>query len=205
MTVSPAAVELQEPLLIGRGTHRLCYRHPRDNSRCIKVLSRRPPRRDQLRAVQRELDMYRRLQQRQIDWSMLARYHGPVETTRGEGQVYELIRDVDGQVARTLEDWLRDTPEALDKAALLTALRQLRRYLMHYRVITTTLHAHNMVWQRREDAPPRLVVIDDIGNADFIPVRQILPFMAHNKIRRKWQRFERRLRDEFSVDVKIRG
>lgn len=85
MTVSPAAVELQEPLLIGRGTHRLCYQHPRDNSRCIKVLSRRPPRRDQLRAVQRELDMYRRLQQRQIDWSMLARYHGPVETTRGEG------------------------------------------------------------------------------------------------------------------------
>lgn len=100
-----------------------------------------------------------------------------------------MIRDVDGQVARTLEDWLRDTPEALDKAALLTALRQLRRYLMHYRVITTTLHARNMVWQRREDAPPRLVVIDDIGNADFIPVRQILPFMAHNKIRRKWQRF----------------
>lgn len=48
-------------------------------------------------------------------------------------------------------------------------------------------------------------MIDDIGNADFIPVRQILPFMAHNKIRRKWQRFERRLRDEFSVDVKIRG
>jgi hypothetical protein len=62
-----------------------------------------------------------------------------------------------------------------------------------------------MVWQRREDAPPRLVVIDEIGNADFIPVRQILPFMAHNKIRRKWQRFERRLRDEFGVDVKIRG
>jgi len=34
------------------------------------------------------------------------------------------------------------------------------------------------------------VVIDNIGNSDFIPVCNYVDFMAVRKIRRKWQQFE---------------
>ena len=88
-------LQLDDPLLIGRGLHRECYQHPEYGNLCVKVVVAGNS--DENR---RESRYYRQLEARGISWDMLARFHGLVDTSRGEGAVFDLVRDFDGEVSR---------------------------------------------------------------------------------------------------------
>ena len=95
-------IELQENQLVGKGLHREVYVHPDDSSLCVKVVVLRGE-----EETRREQAYYKLLQRRNIVWDMLPQFYGVVETNKGEGAVFELIRDVDGSVSKTLEYYLQ--------------------------------------------------------------------------------------------------
>ena len=90
-------LKLESSALLGRGLRRECYFHPEDENKCIKVVVAG----DHKETV-REQSYYRLLERRNIAWRMLARFYGNVETNLGEGAVFELIRDYNGEVSKTL-------------------------------------------------------------------------------------------------------
>jgi hypothetical protein len=74
---------------IGEGQERICYRHPEDPDKIIKLQKGSSD-----KQTRRELELYRRLARRKnTDYSQLPRYYGKVKTNLGEGFVTDLIRD----------------------------------------------------------------------------------------------------------------
>jgi len=185
---------LESSSLIGRGLRRECYFHPVDENKCVKIVVGG----DHKETV-REQSYYRLLEKRAISWRMLARFHGNIETNRGKGAVFELIRDYNGTVSKTLEQYLSVINEKnLNYRELSRALPLLKQYLLKWKIVTMSLKPQNIVYKKINESKGVLVVIDNIGNSDFIPICNYVDRMAIRKIRRKWQRFENSLATDYT-------
>jgi hypothetical protein len=177
---------LKSSALIGRGLRRECYFHPDDENKCIKVVVS-----GDHKETRREQSYYRLLEKRNISWRMLARFYGNVDTNLGEGAVFHLIREYNGKISKTLGHYLSATNEDdRNDQYLERALPALKQYLLEWKIVTMALKPQNIVYQKTHESKGLLVVIDNIGNSDFIPICNYVDWMAIRKIRRKWQRFE---------------
>ena len=122
---------------------------------------------------------------------MLPKFYGYIETNRGKGAVFELIRDHQGEISKTLEQYFStDNGTRLNYQDLSQALLSLRKYLLQWKIVTMSLKPYNIVYKKINESEGILVVIDNIGNSDFIPICNFVDWMAIRKINRKWQRFE---------------
>lgn len=176
--------------LIGKGSSRRCYQHPEDMGKCVKV-QKNPS----LNITAEELKHYRKLQRRGISWEMVARFHETVSTEQGPGAVFDMPRDADGSVSRTLHHYLQEPAAAVDPGGMADALGEFRRYLLTQNIVVRELKPQNLVWQRMAGGAARFVLIDGIGNNQFLPVATYLKRFGRRVIGRKWATFVRDLRD----------
>ena len=191
---------LESSQLIGRGLRRECYFHPEDESKCIKIVVA-----GDHKETAREQSYYRLLEKRKIDWNMLARFYGNIETNRGEGAVFELIRDYTGEVSKTLEHYFSvNNGSDLNYQALTRALPVLKEYLLQWKIVTLAIKPQNIVYRRVNADEADLVVIDNIGNSDFIPICNYVDRMAIRKIKRKWRRFEVALAQDYKSNTVLK-
>lgn len=191
---------LDSSQLIGRGLRRECYFHPEDESKCIKIVVIG----DHKETV-REQSYYRLLERRKISWNMLARFYGNIETNRGEGAVFELIRDYTGEVSKTLEHYFSvNNGSDLNYQALTRSLPLLKEYLLQWKIVTLAIKPQNIVYRRVNPDEADLVVIDNIGNSDFIPICNYVDRMAARKIKRKWHRFEVSLAQDYMGNQELK-
>ena len=176
---------LSPAIMIGKGLHRECFVHPKDETKCIKVVVY-----GNQQETEREQSYYRFLENKKISWDMLPKFHGNVETHMGLGAVFDLIRDHDGQISHTLEHYLADKKfVSLHRNQLLFALAQLKTYLLKNNIITMPIKPKNILYQLNQDDSGTLYIIDNIGNADFIPLATYSSWFGNKKILRRWQRF----------------
>lgn len=182
-------IELGPELIVGRGLHREVYQHPDHPNLCLKVRVNRGEEEER-----REQGYYRLLQKRGVPWDGLPRFHGNVDTTLGQGALFDLIRDDSGEVSKTLEYYFSDSDMTEPyQQTLVAALQALRQYLLCHNILTMSLKPKNIVLQLREDEHSRCVIVDNIGNSDWIPLGNWVPLLGRRKIERKWQDFRRRL------------
>lgn len=178
-------IELKPAELVGKGLHRECYIHPEDNNLCVKVVVN-----GDRKETRREQAYYKLLQKRNIAWDMLPKFYGEVDTNLGQGAVFDLIRDSNGQVSRTLEHYLNSVPLLeLNAQGLQQSLQRLKDYLIAQNIITMTIKSKNIVYQQRDDQNSLCIIIDNIGNSDCIPISSYNRFFGYKKITRKWARF----------------
>lgn len=192
-------IELDRHALIGKGLHRECFVHPDNPDHCIKIVVS-----GTINENRREASYYSKLARRGISWTMLTRFHGLVATNLGEGAVFDLVRDCDSAVSLTLAHYL----ESADLTAqhgfnLGRSLADLRAYLLHNRIVTMTLKPKNILFQKTSPATGTLVIVDNIGNSDFLPIANYSAFFARRKIQRKWQRFEQSMRQDYGTNVAL--
>jgi hypothetical protein len=194
-----AMLELSAATLVGKGLHREVHVHPDDDSKCVKVVVLRGE-----EETRREQAYYRFLQRRNIDWISLPQFYDNEETNMGPGAVFDLIRDDDGQVSKTLEfylDNLSSTPELVESIS--QALLSLKLDLLEQNIITMTLKPKNMVLQLRNDGM-RCLIIDNIGNSDIVPISSYVRFFGRKKIERKWGKFKQSLkRDDRQQQIEV--
>lgn len=178
---------LSQAEFIAKGLHRECYIHPQDAKLCIKVIYDAGG----IAETRREINYYKHLQRRlSASWSALPRYHGTLATNRGTGYLFDLIRDANGNISRTLEHYLASA--ALSEQHfpdLLVAFQQLKHTLFNDRIITMILKSKNILYRVNHDTPNDLIIVDNIGDATLIPLASYLPWFARQKIQRTWQRF----------------
>lgn len=139
----------------------------------------------------REQAYYKFLEKHNISWKMLPKFYGNVETNLGFGAVFDLIRDYDGDVSKTIEHYLSSAEETkFNFCGLSKAIPSLKCFLIQEKVIPITLKAKNIVYKRINYTEGILVLVDNRGNSDFIPICNYINFFAKKKILRKWQCFE---------------
>lgn len=172
--------------MVGKGLHRECYVHPEDERLCVKVVVNGDD-----KETKREKAYYKRLIKQNNKFSCLPKYHGDVKTDKGIGGVFDLIRDADGFVSKTLEYYL-EHPEVTNEnmAQIHEALEQLKVDLLEQGVVTMTIKPKNIVYQIDKQGRGRLVVIDNIGSSSLLKPEYFSLFFARKKVMRKWIKFK---------------
>lgn len=175
-------VFLDRHLLIGKGEDRECYLHPEDPEKCVKTTYSGNP-------VQshREREYYQALIKRNISFRRLSRFFGVIPTDKGDGYVFELIRDYDGKISSSLFNYLEGKSALLP--FILFDLSDLKNYLLEEAIFLRDLNTGNLVYQRMNSQKGKLVIIDGVGNNEFIPFSNFSKFLSRKKILRKWDRF----------------
>ncbi len=171
---------------VGKGLHRECYVHPEDENLCIKVVVA-----GDLSESKREQRYYKLLQKRDICWDILPRFHGIIETNMGAGAVFDLIRDFDGEISKTLLHYLSDEHlDSEENPGISQAIAVFKAELYRQAIITMTLSPKNIMYKKTAANEGCLILIDNIGNSDFIPLSNYVTYLAKKKIARKLLRFE---------------
>jgi hypothetical protein len=183
---SDIVLQLDESNPFATGGHRDCYVHPEDPDKCIKIVARG----DHKEAL-RECAYYKHLENRNISWCMLSRYYGEVRTNLGPGFVFELTRDYTGEVSKPMHCYHPSAGDQGDDVeGLSQSIAELKSYTIDQKIVTMTLKTKNILYQRISPTEGKLVIVDGVGNSDYIPICNYVDFMAVMKIKRRWRRFE---------------
>lgn len=188
-------IEIDNSLFFSKGTTRQCFIHPDNKNLCIKISLKDQGKRTAgiLKAIKRENKFYKYLEKQNISWSNLSRYNGDIDTSIGQGSVYELIRDYDGEISKSLESYLKqDNLTGIHYETLCKKLKNLYVYMQENKVLTTSLLTRNIV-VKQSNNDFELVIIDDIGNSEFLAVSQLIPLLGERKIKRKWVRLLKKI------------
>lgn len=199
--------------VLARGANRLCVRDPDDPAACLKFelaaaertpagmrerlrrwLARRWPRFGE-NAV--ELRAYRRLHARwgEETQQVFAPCLDLVDTRQGRALRCQLVRDAQGQPARSLYAHLfqgtRHTAEALCRE-----VDRIEAWLLAHRVPLFDLNAGNFV-VADVDGGPRLVCVDGkstVSGKELLPFSRWSTTLMQRKIRRRAGRLRQRIR-----------
>lgn len=184
-------IQLDESLFLGKGYHKAAYQHPSDSNICVKVMINDAI--DAKKQLHREINHHLVLQKkwntRQIPG--LANYLGQAETNLGTGYLFELIRDYDGKVSKSLEDFLNDpTLFEQHKIQIKENLNQLKKRMLDYSIIPMKIYPWNIFYRKISATESECILIDDIGSASFIPLEYYFKFFADKRIERRFKKLE---------------
>ena len=196
------------------GGNRLCYVHPSDPSRCVKVLRpghggvdmrRQAPAWKRFRPAWvfdenlREFRAYRRIGRLagEYAWTHVPRCHGLVETDVGEGAsiVTELVRNADGRISGCLKTKLRSTG---NDPFFRQAVEAFAEFLRRTGVPTRDLLLHNLVAKERSECGNgafTIMMIDGFGVAGQFPPIFRPRFLARIRTERKLRKFYGKIDD----------
>ena len=178
-----ATLTLEDSDLISSGRQRLVYQHPEFDHLCVKVLRTK----EHVKVQKRESRYYRSLQRRNADLSMLAQMRGVVNTNRGQGVVYDLIKDFDGSVSRTLRHYLLKNEESFNQLVIET-IEAIKKNFYDNAIVFCDLNTSNILLQRVDEQTYRGVVVDGIAHNNFIPLCDYSVAFSRKKIMRVWNR-----------------
>lgn len=181
-------LQLNDSLIIGKGSERWCYQHPLDANRCVKIAVH-APKAGRKPQSEREAKYFTLLKNRSVPFTHLPDYLGIEETSLGQGYIFALVRDDDDSVSPQLLDIIQDLPTS----EIQQLMQELKDYMLRYGIIPCDMSARNMLVQTHK-GKSRLILVDGVGNRDFIPLATyFLPF-ARMKIARIWQKYLAKLK-----------
>jgi len=194
-----ATVDLADQRPFAIGGRRLCYVHPQDPDKVIKVLRQDPRRTVRITSKRRLVPHWLR---REYDNNQhekavldrlfarigpvaaghLPRCYGYVPTDLGPGLVLDLVRDEQGPISRSLRELLS---RGYDVEQFRPAFEQFAEFLLEHRVLTRALLDHNLAAQHCRDGSWRLVMIDGLGDPAWLPLARWAPPLGRAKVRRR--------------------
>lgn len=210
----PASSATPDPVLalkglepFGVGGRRLCFVHPLDPKKCVKVL-----RTDGRRTVRHKKTLIPAHWRREYDNNAhekriledlekrigpamadhLPRSYGMAATDLGPGLVLDLVRDHDGGISRSIRELITT---GYDLSKLRASFDEFGRFLSEHLVLTRSLLDHNLVVEMRAGGPGRIFLIDGFGDPAWLPLSGWIPALGRAKVARRideaWHRFEK--------------
>ncbi len=173
--------------IIDIGNDRKCYLHPEDRSKCIKITYS-----GDYQQEKKEIRYYHYLIRRNVSFARVADFYGTACTSRGTGCVFELVRDYDASISRRLSYYLHT--RQIDRQHLKHELENLKQYLLDQNILVRDLRLDNILYQKQNKETGRFIIIDGLGNNEFLPLCTYLKVLGRRKTVRKWNRFAHRLR-----------
>ncbi|NLL84093.1 MAG: hypothetical protein GX230_07625 [Lentisphaerae bacterium] len=205
-TQKTTIINLDDVQPFGMGGRRLCFVHPENPSRCIKVL-----RTDENRVIRwrkskipakwrraydnnahekKELErLYRKLGDEMS--RHFPRSYGMITTSIGPGLELDLMRDDDGLISKDIRSLLL---AGYPLAQLRDVFNQFGEFLLRHRILTRNLLDHNLVVSMRDGKPYRIYMIDGMGDPAWLPLARWIPALGTEKVKRRmktaWTRFQ---------------
>jgi serine/threonine protein kinase len=184
-------VQLNDDLLLGEGTKRKCFAHPDDPGLCIKISSERGR-----RSAKREIRYLKLLRRRGKSLAQIADYKGAIQTNIGAGDLYELVRDCDGRVSRSIRHYLSLGDDDITERVV-GAIEGLRCYLNRNLILFSDIRPDNLLVRRECNGVLRLIIIDGVGDNNQIQFIEYFRFLGIRKCMRKWDAFILRVAKEY--------
>jgi hypothetical protein len=188
------SIKLDDSLFIASGTNRACYIDPNDDKKCIKITIS-----GDSKETNREISYYKFLQKKGVSWDMLAQFYGCVDTNLGNGEVVELIRDYNSEISKSLDYYFRILNKTDEIQKFLKLLKGLKEYLYKEKIYIKDLNAVNIVYQRYDEEDGRLVVIDGLAHASYIPFTRNIESLTLKNITKSWNHLIYKLKKRSST------
>ncbi len=186
-------ITLTDDLFLGDGNHKIVYAHPTDKNLCVKLL-RTPDDPD----FAKEMRYRNALGDRADKMTLLTKYFGEVETSKGKGYLFERVIDFDGKNSQTMFNVLDDT--VADKKLLPETQKLLLDFKKTYfdeKFLLAGVDPDNYLVQRTSKTQRRVRIIDNIGIASFIPLPYYFDYFAMKRVKKYWRRFVEQMRTEY--------
>ena len=178
-------INLTDDLFLGDGNHKIVYAHPTDKNLCVKLL-RTPDDPD----FAKESRYRKSLGSRADKMTLLTKYFGEVETSKGKGYLFERVLDFDGKISQTMlnvfDDTLADKKLLPDTEKLLL---DFKRTYFEEKFLLAGVDPDNYLVQRISPTERRVRIIDNIGIATFIPLPYYFDYFAIKRAKKYWRRF----------------
>ncbi len=178
-------IEISENDIIGKGRERTVYLHPNDKNFCIKIANEQSSRNKM--AMLREIKYLKR---HQDHLSFLSKYHYKTTTNLGEGFVFDLIRDYNGFISKTLSFYLENSQLKMLKH-LKEQVNQIFEDLLERKAVVHDLRPNNILVQWYSNNNYKLIIVDGFGNSDFIKICDYSHKFASGKLNRKFDRLNK--------------
>lgn len=183
-------LNLTDDLFIGHGLHKECYHYPGRDDLCVKVAYNHGGVVD----LRRETRYRRVLQFHHADTSMLPAYYGTVDTNKGKGYVYEIIRDYDGKVSQNLEYFFSHEDVLHEHfEMIIEQLEQFHQKLYKNSILTMGIVPENIIVQQYEKGKYTFRLINDMGSAALIPLEYVVDSIAKIRVNKRWNQFLKRM------------
>ena len=176
-------LQLSPQYFVAEGTDRKCFRHPDDESLCLKVLH---PDTESGR-FKREIRYYSSLQRRAVDFRHLTPYRGMIDTNLGKAAIFDLVLDDDARISRSLHYYLSRNDRQFNDW-IVDEIEILKQNFYHQWIVFHDLNPTNILVRRLGFDEFRLVVIDGVGHNHFLPLASYSPAFARKKLVRVWNR-----------------
>ena len=203
-------VKLSDREILFKGGNRLCFLHPDDANKILKVL--RPEKKPELRRKQvplykkirplsafninlKELKAYHSLNKKGNGiWKHFPKCFGMMETDMGSAVCQELIKEKDGSIPITLMEYIQKNgfTREIEKA-----MGEFFSFLLENLIVTRDLHGKNLILKKKNGGF-RIYMIDGIGNSDFIPIANVSKTWARRKITRNLKELRNKLEKKAS-------
>ena len=184
---------LTDDLYLGVGNHKTVYAHPIDKNLCIKILHT-PDDPD----FKKESRYRKALGDRADSMTLLTKFFGEVETSKGKGWLFERVLDYDGKISQTMLNVLDDT--VADRKLLPETEKLLLDFKKTYfdeKFLLAGIDPDNYLVQRISPTERRVRIIDNIGIATFVPLPYYFDFFALKRAKKYWLRFVDLMRSDY--------
>ena len=184
---------LTDDLFLGEGNHKIVYAHPIDKNLCIKLL-RTPDDPDFAKEMR-----YRKILGKHADsMTLLTKFFGEVDTSKGKGYLFERVIDCDGKSSPTM---LNVLDEAVADKKLLPDVEKIlldfKRVYFDEKFLLAGVDPDNYLVQKISPTERRVRIIDNIGTASFIPLPYYIDYFAVKRLKKYWRRFVEMMRDDY--------
>ena len=180
-------IHLSASKLLGSGSERDCYLHPKNPNLCIKVHARDGHGWQHARQQIRDAFYYQFLSATRKPWRFIAEYHGSVNTNLGTGLVFTVPRDTDGKVSKDLSFYLQH--QLIDKKDLKHMLKEFKEYLKKHGVLAYDIDTDNVLVVRKASGNKKLVLVDGLGKRNFLRLCAPFKFYARKHLKKSWRKF----------------
>ncbi|MEV9499877.1 YrbL family protein [Aliarcobacter butzleri] len=156
-------VILIDNLFIKKGTGRVVYLHPYDNSKIIKISIEKKLYRDQNII---ENIYYSYLFKRNIPMNNIAKCYGYVNTNLGKGLVFDKVCDYTGVISKTYSQAI--TNQNISKDILLKLFNDLKQYISLNDILFIDTAFGNIMCCEYEKGKYKLIIIDGLGGSNIL-------------------------------------
>lgn len=180
-------INLDEKLLLAKGSERSVYIHPKDETKVIKVLYNQKNKNNQ---NELEYNYYDYLKRREISFEHISNCYGWIGTNLGKGLIFDRILSYDNSEAKQLTYFIKNKLLTIDEESLL--LEELRYYLEKNQVLFTDVATLNVMCKKIYEDKYKLIIIDGLGPKrkgikSFLYSK--ISFYNKYKIKKQWQKF----------------
>ena len=195
---SAQQLDLSRAQLLGSGNERLCYVHPEDPSKVIKVNRKGVKGREQNRI---EAVYYRNLRWWEVSFHHLPKCRGWIETSEGKGLMFDRITNADGTAPATFDEALR--LGAVTEQEGRQMLKALGAYLLENSILFADVALSNIIYRQSAEGG-KLIIVDGLGSRHCGPkfwLYRNVRLLSRMRIRRQLAR----LQQNFDTLVKTLG